>query len=192
MVVIGKMADAESSRITKEDACVRAAATAEIAAHLAETPLCPCKAPIPLQHKTTQSESNRILRSVTRCPIFTVNKIPPFPCAFTTSPSQATLDLHGPPSSVAEQTYPYVTTPPNALYQYRSYQRIRGIDQIVTVVRTQSASETTTRRLNAVIYGNVAPTTTFFRKPVPPPPCIVTAPPLPPYPPAPPCRQRRL
>jgi hypothetical protein len=187
------MADAESSRITKEEACVRAAATAEIAAHLAEIPPCPCKAPVPLQHKTTQSESNRILGGVTKCPIFTLNKIPPFPCEFQVAPpNQGTLVFPFPPPSIAEQPYPYVTTPPNALYQYRSYQRIRGIDQIAKVVRTQSASETTKRRLNTVIYGNVAPTTTFFRKPLPPPPCFVTAPPLPPYPPAPPCRQRRL
>ena len=186
------MADAESSRITKVDTCVREAATAEIAANLAKIPPCPCNAPIPLQHKTTTSESNRILGAVTACPIFTVNKIPPFPCEFQVAPSQGTLVFPHPPPSIAEQPYPYVTTPPNALYQYRSYQRISGIDQIATVVRTQSASETTKRRQNTVIYGNLAPTTTFFRKPVPPPPCFVTAPPLPPYPPAPPCRQRWL
>jgi hypothetical protein len=187
------MADAESSRITKVEACVREVATAEIAAHLAETPPCPCTAPIPLQHKTTQSESNRILGRVTKCPIFTLNKIPPFPCKFQVAPpNQGTLVFPDPPLSIDEQPYPYVTTPPNALYQYRSYQRISGIDQIATVVRTQSASETTKRRLNAVIYGNVAPTTTFFRKPVPLAPCFVRPLPLPPYPPAPPCRQRRL
>ena len=186
------MTDAESSRITKFDTCVRDAATAEIAANLDKIPPCPCKAPIPLQHKTTTSELNRILRAVTVCPIFTLNKIPPFPCEFTTAPTQGTLVFPEPPLSITEQPYPYVTTPPNALYQYRSYQRIRGIDQIAKVVRTQSASETTKRRLNTVIYGNLAPTTTFFRKPLPPPPCIVTAQPLPPYPAAPPCRQRRL
>jgi len=186
------MTDAESSRITKVDTCIREAATAEIAANLAEVPPCPCKAPIPLQHKTTTSESNRILGAVTACPIFTVNKIPPFPCEFQVAPSQGTLVLSGLSPSIAEQQYPYVTTPPTALYQYRSYQRISGIDQIATVVRTQSASETTTRRKTAVIYGNVAPETTFFRKPLPPPPCFVRPLPLPPYPPAPPCRQRRL
>ena len=185
------MADAESSRMTALDTCVRAAATAEIAANLAEKPPCPCATPIPNQLGTTQTEKNRILAAVTACPIFTLNKIPPFPCEFTVAPSQGTLVLPHPPYDQAEP-YPYVTTPPNALYQYRSYQRIRGIDQIVTVVRTQSASETTRRRQTAVISGNVAPTTTFFRKPVPPPPCIITAPPLPPYPPAPPCRQRWL
>jgi hypothetical protein len=186
------MTDAESSRITKVDACVREAATAEIAANLAEAPPCPCKAPVPLQHKTTTSESNRILSAVTACPIFTLNKIPPFPCEFQVAPpTQGTFDGTLPPS-IAEQPYPYVTTPPTALYQYRSYQRISGIDQSATVVRTQSASETTTRRKTAVVYGNVAPETTFFRKPLPPPPCFVRPLPLPPYPPAPPCRQRRL
>lgn len=186
------MTDAESSRITKVDDCVRAAATAEIAANLDKIPPCPCKAPIPNQYGTTQSETNRILGAVTACPIFILNKIPPFPCEFTTSPTQGTLVFPRPPPSIAEQQYPYVTTPPNALYQYRSYQRIRGIDQITRVVRSQSASESTTRRKTAVTYGNVAPTTTFFRKPVPPAPCFVTPPPLPPYPAAPPCRQRRL
>lgn len=185
------MADAESSRITKVDACVREVATAEIAANLAETPPCPCTIPIPLLHKTTMLESNRILGGVTACPIFTVNKIPPFPCTFTTTPTEGTLELTESPN-IADQQYPYVTTPPTALYQYRSYQRISGIDQIATVVRTQSASETTTRRKTAVVYGNVAPETTFFRKPVPLAPCFVRPLPLPPYPPAPPCRQRWL
>lgn len=189
------MADAESSRISALEKCVLAVATQELAAQAALHLPCPCPAPIPVQLKTTTTERNRMLKAVTACPVFNLNTIPPFPCVFTVGPNVATLVLPFPlpfPHDPSPNTSPYVTTPPTALYQYRTYPRIRGIDQIVKVARTQSASETTRRKQNSVVYGNVAPTTTFFRKPAPIPACATTPRPIPPYPPAPPCQPFRL
>jgi len=134
----------------------------------------------------TPSESNYILSKVAACPLYTLNKIPPNPCRFVVAPDQGTLTL--PPDPIPGQPYPYVTTPPGALHQYRTIPRIRGIDQITTLVRGQSASEATTRRQQAVLRGNVESASPFFRKPLPPPPCSLPFIPKPPYPPAPPCR----
>jgi DNA-binding beta-propeller fold protein YncE len=134
----------------------------------------------------TPIESDYLLNKVSACPLYILNQIPPTSCQFTAAPDQGTFSL--PPDPTPGAPYPYVTTPPGALHQYRSIPRIRGIDQITTLVRGQSASEATTRRQEAVLRGNVASTNPFFRKPLPPPPCVVPFTPKPPYAAAPPCR----
>jgi len=141
----------------------------------------------------TPKESSYTLSKVTACPIYTLNQIPlsSSACPFTVGPNQGTFTPFPTPAGPLNP-YPYVTTPPGALHQYRSVPRIRGIDQIATVVRGQSSSEATTRRQTATLRGNVAPTTTFFRKPLPPPPCITRLVPQPPYPRLPPCRTKPL
>jgi hypothetical protein len=138
----------------------------------------------------TPTESNYTLSHVTACPLYILNKIPPNPC-FTVAPNQGTFT----PSSFSPTSlnpYPYVTTPPDDLHQYRSLPRIRGIDQITKVVRGQSSSEATTRKQTAVLRGHVASTNPFFRKPIPPPPCPTRLIPQPPYQPSPPCRVKPL
>jgi len=141
---------------------------------------------------STPTEQNYLLASVATCPLYTVNQLQASsnPCSFTVGPTQGTFTPFQAFSPTPLSPYPYVTTPPVALHQYRSVPRIRGIDQIATVVRGQSSSEATTRRQTAILRGNVSPTTTFFRKPVPLAPCPASV--IPPlassYPPAPPCR----
>lgn len=139
----------------------------------------------------TPSESNYILSKVAACPLYTLNKIPPNPCQFTTVPNQGSFTPFPSPASPLNP-YPYVTTPPNELHQYRSIPRIRKIDQITTVVRSQSSSESTTRRKTATIQGHVSSTNPFFRKSLPALPCPVPFEARPPYPPDRPCRIRRL
>ena len=132
---------------------------------------------------TTPSESKYMLAKVTACPLYTLNKIPANPCIVVGEGA-----LTPPLASYAPGPYPYVTTPPQALHQYRTYSRIRGIDQIATIVRGQSAAEATGRKQLAVLRGHVGSTNPFFRKPLPAPPCVTRLVPQPPYQPAPPCR----
>jgi YVTN family beta-propeller protein len=136
----------------------------------------------------TPKESNYTLSKIAACPLYTLNQIPLNPC-LTVAPTFTPPVLETPSPL---NPYPYVTTPPSALHQYRSVPRIRSINQIATVVRGQSASEATIRKQTATLQGNKAPTTTFFRKPVPLPPCIPRFVRPPPYPPAPPCRTKPL
>ncbi len=182
--------DSESSRILKLKNCVLAEATQELADAASKiiscnSHSCPAAA-LTYQYGTTTSELNYLLNKVSSCPLYSLNQIPPTSCQFTAAPDQGTFSL--PPDPTPGAPYPYVTTPPGALHQYRSIPRIRGIDQITTLVRGQSASEATTRRQEAVLRGNVASTNPFFRKPLPPPPCVVPFTPKPPYAAAPPCR----
>jgi YVTN family beta-propeller protein len=137
----------------------------------------------------TPSESNYTLSHVTACPVYILNQIPPNPCK---SLIQGTLSSNNTFSPTPLNPYPYVTTPPDDLHQYRSLPRIRGIDQITKVVRGQSSSEATTRKQTAVLRGHVASTNPFFRKPIPPPPCPTRFVPQPPYQPSPPCRVKPL
>ena len=141
---------------------------------------------------TTPSESNYLLSKVTRCPLFILNPIQANRCQFTVAPSQGSFTPPSPspspsPSSSGDP-YPYVSTPPDALYQYRTVPRIRGIDQIATVVRGQSAAEATFRKQVAVLRGHAGSANPFFRKSLPLPPCVTRLVPQPPYQPAPPCR----
>ena len=138
----------------------------------------------------TPKESSYTLSKVTGCPLYILNQIPLNPCR-TIAPNQATI---GDPSfsPTPLNPYPYVSTPPGALHQYRSIPRIRGIDQIATVVRGQSSSEATGRRQVAVLRGHVASTNPFFRKEIPPLPCPVPFVRPPPYPVLPPCRTKPL
>jgi YVTN family beta-propeller protein len=139
---------------------------------------------------TTPKESSYTLGKVNGCPLYILNQIPTNPC-LTVAPNQGTF---GQPSfsPTSLNPYPYVSTPPGALHQYRSIPRIRGIDQIATIVRGQSSSEATRRREVAVLRGHVASTNPFFRKPLPPLPCITRLVPQPPYPPDRPCRVKPL
>ena len=138
----------------------------------------------------TPKESSYTLGKVNGCPLYILNQIPMNPC-LTVAPDQATIgDPSFSPTSL--NPYPYVSTPPGALHQYRSIPRIRGIDQIATVVRGQSSSEATGRRQVATLRGHVASTNPFFRKPLPPLPCPVRFVPQPPYQPDRPCRVKPL
>jgi hypothetical protein len=186
--IITNEPDSESSRLLKIKNCTLAVATQKLAESQANDTTCnSCPgAPLLLQDGTTTSELNYLLNKVSSCPLYSLNQIPPSVCPIKSAPNQGTLTLPTIPNP--DEPYPYVTTPPGALHQYRSIPRIRGIDQITTVVRGQSSSEATVRRQQEVLRGHVASSNPFFRKQLPLPPCVVPFTPKPPYAAAPPCR----
>jgi hypothetical protein len=106
---------------------------------------------------TTPSESDRTLKEAVRCPIYYKNTAIGGLCGGTAALDMGLLEIQS-------------TTAPYGLHQYRRYDRIRGIEEIARVVRTQSSSEVTGRR-RATIEASGRRHAEHFRNHPPPPPC---------------------
>jgi hypothetical protein len=89
------------------------------------------------QSTTPNSEHQRILASVTACPIFHVHPESQSHCA----PRQQTVA-----TSIGIKSFSvYAASSPTDLIHIRSHHRIRGIEEIARVVRSRSGSEITAR-----------------------------------------------
>jgi hypothetical protein len=127
----------ESIRVRRERECVEAVFPPLIP-NIDVCPQCRSGAPHGTPAVTTQSELVRTLKEAVRCPIYYKNVAVGGLCV---GPTQA---LHR-PVELGLLTK-HGATAPHGLHQYRIYDRIRGIDEIARVVRTQSASEVTARK----------------------------------------------
>jgi hypothetical protein len=110
---------------------------------------------------TTVAESDRTLKEAIRCPIYYKNVVVGGLCGPTLRESTGLRLLES-----------RSATAPHGLHQYRVYDRIRGIDEIARVVRTQSASEVTARR-RVSIQNAAQRHAEHFRSIPAPPPCRV-------------------
>lgn len=113
---------------------------------------------------TTPSEHDRTLHEAIRCPIIYKNTMIGGQC-------KTAAELHKPVDLTLLQSYS--TTRPHGLYQYRVYDRIRGIEEISQVVRTQSSSEVTARFRASIETSERRRHSEHFRNYPPPPPCRV-------------------
>lgn len=105
------------------------------------------------------SEHDRVLREAVRCPLVYGRQ----------------LDAGGGICSVASlrELSPgldYTGSTQTASYKFRTFDRIRGIEEVAQVVRTLSSSEVTARR-RAIIQGSAVRHAEHFRALPPPPPC---------------------
>jgi hypothetical protein len=172
----------ESTRIAHRRECVLSYATPPPDLHIDDCATCRSGPPHGTRRVTTPSEHHRILRETIRCPVYYKN---------TTLGGQCGLiqaEHHKPANLTLLESYS--TTAPHGLHQYRVYDRIRGIEEISQVVRTQSSSEVTARRRAALESATHHRHAEHFRRQPPPPPCRTprtTPQPGVPIAPAPPC-----
>lgn len=131
--------------------------------HIDICPQCRKAAPHGTRVITTPSEHDRILREVTRCPLYYLNTATGGLC------SRATASVNRPATVEGLLISGASTTPPYGLHLYRVPDRIRGIDDIAVVVRTTSSSEVTARR-RASIQASAQRHAEHFRRHPPPPP----------------------
>lgn len=114
---------------------------------------------------TTPSEHHRILERAIKCPSIYKNTTLGGRCGLIIGEHHEPVDI-----TLLES---YSTTAPHGLYQYRVFDRIRGIEEITQLVRTQSSSEVTSRRREALERITHRRHAEHFRKYPAPPPCRV-------------------
>ena len=132
--------------------------------HIDICPQCRKAAPHGTRVITTPSEHDRILREVTRCPLYYRNQDTGGLCGGTSAAVHRPISVGGLLSSGK------TSTPPHGVHRYRIPDRIRGIEDIAVVVRTTSASEVTARR-RANIQASARRHAEHFRAQIPPRPC---------------------
>jgi hypothetical protein len=153
----------ESVRIRNQRECVEALSP-PLNPNIDMCPQCRSAAPHGTRVVTTPSEHDRVLKELTRCPLYYRNTDTGGLCAGATRPL-----IYQPATVSSLLASGASTTPPYGLHRYRIVDRVRGIEDIAVVVRTTSASEVTARR-RAAIQASARRHAEHFRVHPPPPP----------------------
>lgn len=154
----------ESVRISHLRECIEPLASPPDL-HIDMCPQCHRGAPHGTCLVTTPSEHDRTLHEAIRCPAIYKNTTLGGHCGPTAAEPHKPVDL--------TLLQSYSTSRPHGLYQYRVYDRIRGIEEISQVVRTQSSSEVTARRRASLESFSRRRHAEHFRSYPLPPPCRV-------------------
>jgi hypothetical protein len=153
----------ESVRIRNQRECVEA----EYPPLIPNIDMCPECKPLRSRTITTPSEHDRVLKEVTRCPLYYRNTDTGGLCTSATVPL-----VYQPATASGLLTSGASITSPHGLHRYRIADRVRGIEDIAVNVRTTSASEVTARRRHAIQASSRRHAEHFRNRP-PPPPCRV-------------------